>query len=170
MVSEHLNPTNIVLTLMVLALVVYRNSRPQRMTVGRFWIFPGIVILMTAFLMYSTIATVPGVVMAGAIASLIGLALGIPLGIARGHHSQVRLGDTPGTFVVDPSIVVMVIWLGAFAVRFIVRMYVPNAGPLFLGVTDGLVVFAVASVVTARIVIFRKYQALLAGHDRVTFG
>lgn len=153
--------TTLIPTLLILALVVYRNSRPQRMTVGRFWIFPGIVVILTAWLMWSTLAApVPGIALAAGIACAIGLVLGIPLGIARGHHSQVRLGETPGTFIVDPSIVVMLIWLGAFAVRFIVRLYLPNAGPVALGATDGLVLFAVTSVLTARIVIFGKYREL----------
>jgi hypothetical protein len=149
--------------LAVVGLVVYRNSRPQKMTVGAFWIFPVLVVVLTGWLMWTTLAIhVPGVFLAGGIASIVGLALGIPLGIARGHHSNVRLGERPGTFVVDPSIVVMLIWLGAFALRFIVRMYLPTAGPGLLATTDGLVVFAVASLVTARIIIFRKYQALAA--------
>jgi len=39
---------------------------------------------------------------------------------------------------------------------------VPNAGPVAIGATDGFMVFAIASVVTARVVIFRKYRALAA--------
>ena len=160
---EHFNPATVFSTLAVLALVVFRNSRPQKMTVGRFWISPALYVVITGVLMWATLAEpIPGLVVAGLIASAIGLVLGIPLGIARGHHSQVRLGETPGTFIVDPSIVVMLIWLGAFAVRFAVRMYLPNAGPFAIGATDGLIVFAIASVVTARVVIFRKYQALAA--------
>jgi hypothetical protein len=161
--SSQLNPTNFVITLAILALVVFRMSRPQKMTVWRFWILPAIVVVATVLFMYATLANhVPGVALYGGIASLVGLVLGIPLGIARGHHSNVRLGDRPGTFVVDPSIVVMLIWLGAFVVRFVVRMYIPNAGPAELGMTDGLFVFAVTSVLVARFVIFRKYQALAA--------
>ena len=157
----HLTPTNVAITLAVLALVVYRNSRPQRMTVARFWILPGIVVLMTAFLMWSTLAaSVPGVLVAGLIASVVGVALGIPVGIARGHHSNVKLGTSPGTFIVEPSIVVMLIWIGAFAVRYAVRLLLPNAGAMTLAATDGLVLFAVTSVLVARIVIFRKYLAL----------
>jgi hypothetical protein len=150
-------------TVLILALVVYRNSRPQTMTAGRFWIFPGIVVVLTIWLMWVTLAApVPGVAVAGAIASAIGLVLGIPLGIARGHHSKVRLGDRPGTFVIDPSMVVMAIWLGAFVARYAVRMYLPNAGPMALGATDGLLIFAIASVITSRVVIFRKYQELIS--------
>jgi len=161
--SSQLNPTTIAVYLIALALVVYRNSRPQRMTAGRFWIFPLIVLVLTVLMMASTLATsIPGIALDGGIAAVIGLLLGIPLGVARGHHSQVRLGDTPGSFVVDPSIIVMLIWFGAFVLRFAVRMYMPNAGAPALAATDGLIVFAVTSVLTARVVIFRKYRRLAA--------
>ncbi len=159
----HPTVATLVPTLLVLALVIYRTSRPQTMTAGRFWLWPGIVVVLTAWLMWVTLAApVPGVAVAAGIASAIGLVLGVPLGIARGHHSQVRLGTRPGTFVIDPSIVVMLIWVGAFIARFAVRMYLPNAGSVALGATDGLIVFAIASVITSRIVIFRKYQALVS--------
>jgi hypothetical protein len=159
----HFNPTSVLLYLAVLGLIIYRQSRPQRMSVGRFWIFPVLVVVLTAWMMWATLAApIPGVVLAGSISALVGLILGIPLGIARGHHSQVRLCERPGVFFVDPSLIVSLIWLGAFVVRFIVRMYVPTAGPVALGLTDGLVVFAVTSVITARLIIFRKYQALAA--------
>jgi hypothetical protein len=161
--SSQLNPMNAIITVAVLALVIFRNSRPQKMTEGRFWILPVVIVLVTGFGIYATLsAPIPGLFAAAGIASLIGLVLGIPLGIARGHHSQVRLGDTPGTFIVDPSLVVMLIWLGAFALRFVVRLYLPNAGAMALGATDGLIVFAIAWVLTARIVVFRKYLALAA--------
>jgi hypothetical protein len=162
MYSHQQNIGSIVVLLAVVALLVLRNSRPQKMTVSRFWILPAIVVFLTIFVIVSTAAVEPGVLLAGGIASVIGIALGIPLGLARGHHSKVRLGDRPGTLYVDPSLVVTLIWLGAFAVRYAVRSFLPNAGSIALGATDGLLLFAVTSVIVARIVIFRKYEALRA--------
>lgn len=145
---------------LVMALVIYRNSRPQVMNEVRFWIPTVLIVLMTALMFYGTYQMTPSAVTYGLIASLVGVALGVPLGMARGHHSQVRLHDKEGHFIVDPSLVVMLIWLVAFGLRFAIRYFMPTAGDLTTGVSDGLVVFAVASVVTARIVIFRKYLML----------
>ncbi len=147
---------------LVMGLVIYRNSRPQTMNEVRFWIPPALVILMTAFMFYGSYEMTPGALTYALVASVVGIVLGIPLGIARGHHSQVRLHDKDGHFIVDPSLVVMLIWLGAFGVRFGIRYFMPHAGDLTAGVSDGLVVFAVASVITARIIIFRKYLGLKA--------
>ena len=145
---------------LVLALVIYRNSRPQIMNEIRFWIPPVLVVLMSAFMFYGIARTEPGAMMYALVTSAIGIVLGIPLGIARGHHSQVRLHDKEGHFIVDPSLVVLLIWLGAFAVRFAIHIFLPTAGDVTLGVSDGLLVFALTSVIVARIVIFRKYLAL----------
>lgn len=150
--------------LLVLGLVIYRNSRPQVMNEVRFWVAPVLVVLLTGFMFYGAYETTPGAMTFALIASAVGLVLGIPLGIARGHHSQVRLHDKDGHFIVDPSLVVMLIWLGAFGVRFAIRAFLPHAGDLTTGISDGLVVFAVASVIVARIVIFRKYLALKASN------
>jgi len=163
MQSVQPNIGTLIFTLIVLALVVYRNSRPQKMTVSRFWILPVLIVFLTGFVIWSTLAVEHGDLIAGAIASLIGIALGIPLGLARGHHSKVRLGDQPGTLYVDPSLIVTLIWLGAFVLRYVVRTFIPTAGPIALGATDGVLLFAVTSVLVSRIVIFRKYEALRAG-------
>jgi len=148
--------------ILVIGLVIYRNSRPQTMNEVRFWFPVVLVILLTAFMFFGTAEMTPGALMYALSASAAGVILGIPLGIARGHHSQVRLHEKDGHFIVDPSLVVMLIWLGALGARYAVRYFLPHAGNLTAGISDGLVVFAVTSVITSRIVIFRKYLALKA--------
>jgi hypothetical protein len=148
--------------LLVVGLVIYRNSRPQTMNEVRFWIPPLLIILLTGFMFFGTVEVTPGAMTYALVASLVGIVLGVPLGIARGHHSQVRLADKQGHFIVDPSLIVLLIWLGAFGARFAIRYFMPGAGDLTTGVSDGLVVFAVASVITARVVIFRKYLNMKA--------
>jgi len=163
MQSAHPTIGTLIFTLLILVLIVYRNSRPQKMTISRFWIMPVLIVFLTGYVIWATLAVGHGDLIAGVVAGLIGIALGIPLGLARGHHSKVRLGEQPGTLYVDPSLVVTLIWLGAFAVRYAVRTFIPTAGPVALGATDGLLLFAVTSVLVSRIVIFRKYEALRAG-------
>lgn len=148
--------------ILVVILVIWRNSRPQTMNEVRFWIPVALLVFLTGFMFYGLMRVDPDAITYGLIASAVGIVLGIPFGIARGHHSQVRLADKQGHFIVDPSLVVLLIWLGAFAARFLVRFFLPTAGAVTLGVSDGLVVFAMTSVVVARVVIFRKYLALKA--------
>ena len=147
--------------LAVAALVVLRNLRPQKMTVSRFWIFPILMVALSGFVLWTSVVASPHAPWLGVVAGVIGVALGIPFGIARGHHSRIRLADH-GTFYVDPSIIVMLIWLAAFAVRYAIRAFLPEAGSLTLAVSDGALLFAIASLVVARLMIFRKYEALLA--------
>lgn len=153
---------NVITTIAVVALLVWRNSRPQKVTVARFWLAPALLVVITGFMVYSTFAVARDQLALAGVSLVVGALLGIPLGIVRGHHSAVRLTDQPGVFYIDPSLIVMMIWLAAFAVRFGLRFILPNAGTAALAVSDGFVVFAIASVLAARVMIFQKYQALRA--------
>jgi hypothetical protein len=154
---------SIVVIIIVLAVVILRNARTQKMTVSRFWILPVIILAVTVLGLWSSIAEEHADIVAAIIAAAIGIVLGIPLGIARGHHSKVRLGDAPGTLYVDPSLVVTLIWLAAFAIKYGLRAFLPDAGPIAVAASDGFLFFGVSSVLVARLVIFRKYETLRAG-------
>ena len=145
---------------LVLALVIYRNSRPRKMRVIQLWIFPLLLAIVTVFVAGAGMAAYPSQWWQFALAAAAGIAAGIPLGLARGHHSDVGLGERPGTVVIHPSTVVMFIWLAAFAVRYGMRFFMPQAGPSELALTDGLLLFAGSSIVVANLAIFRKYEAL----------
>ena len=149
------------LVLGVVAAVVFRNMRPQKMTVSRFWIQPLILVVMTALVLWAGEQLTPPPIGLVVLSIAIGIAAGIPLGIARGHHSKVRPGEKPGTLYVDPSPIVMAIWLIAFALKYAVRFLLPQAGPGAAAATDGFIVFAVTSVLVARVVIFRKYETMV---------
>lgn len=152
--------TSVLVTIGVLVLIVLRNNRPRRMSVIALWIMPAILTALSLFVIWGTAMAMPAGIGAGIVACLIGLVAGIPLGYARGLHSDVRLGERPGTFVLHPSVIVMLIWVGAFGLRYALRLMIPNAGPLTFAATDGLLVFAVSSYIVANVMIFRKYQAL----------
>ncbi|MGR4064495.1 MAG: hypothetical protein ACLQPV_03515 [Vulcanimicrobiaceae bacterium] len=149
------------LILGVVAALVFRNMRPQKMTVSRFWISPAILVALTATVLWAGEQLTPPPLGLVVLSIGIGVVAGIPLGIARGHHSNVRPGETAGTLYVDPSPVVMAIWLIAFAFKYAVRFLLPAAGPVAAAATDGFMVFAVTSVLVARVVIFRKYETMV---------
>ena len=153
---------NVIVLIIVAALVVFRNMRPQKMTVSRFWVFPIIIVVLTGFVFWTSVQTAPGSLWDTVIAAIVGLLVGIPFGMARGHHSQVKLSEQPGVFFIQPSAIVMIVWLIAFIVKFGVRAYLPQAGPIAVAATDGFLFFAIVSVAVSRYMIFQKYEALAA--------
>ncbi|MDQ2680696.1 MAG: DUF1453 family protein [Candidatus Eremiobacteraeota bacterium] len=152
---------NVAIVGVLIVIVVWRNARPQTMTVSRLWIMPAFMVLVTAFLIVGTVAQHAAIWLL-AIALVIGIIAGVPVGLARGHHSRVRHADKSGRIVVEPSVVTMVIWLAAFGLKYAVKYFAPHAGPGVLVFSDGFIAFAVASVVAARYVIFKKFKALEA--------
>lgn|GEM_PF-1789886 len=161
------SPLSTVLIVTVMAaFIVFRNMRPQKLNMSRLWILPGILVLLSAFVIFGAtyaqyangVDTSP--VWELIVAVAIGVVLGVPLGLARGHASKVRLSEKKGILIVEPSIVVMLIWLAAFALKYGLRAILPHAGPGLIVVSDGFLAFAVASVVTVRYVLFQKFKEL----------
>jgi len=151
--------TQIAIYVVVAALMIFRYSRPQKMTITRMWVAPIIFTGLTAFAIWGGQQTNPAPAWAVAVAVVGGLILGAPLGILRGKHTNVRATDTPGVMYLDASWVVLALWLGAFIVRRIVQAVLP-VGVTSAIVGDGLIVFAISTVVVSYYEIYHKYRAL----------
>jgi membrane protein CcdC involved in cytochrome C biogenesis len=143
----------------VAGLMIFRYSRPQKMSLTRMWIAPIFFTAMTAFAIWGAQQTNPAPVWAIAVAVIGGLILGAPLGLLRGKHTNVRATDQPGVMYLDASWIVLAIWLGAFVLRAVVRALIPH-GTTATIVGDGLIVFAIATVVVSYYEIYHKYRAL----------
>ena len=131
------------------------------MRASRLWVAPAIVILLTIFLVFGEMeqhVSPLGI----SLGLALGLALGLPFGLLRGRHTDVRKTDDPKVLVVQPSIAPLLIWLVAFGGRFALRAFLPQAGPDAIAASDGLLAFAVASIVGARYVIAQKFRELHA--------
>ena len=159
---ESQSPLQWLFIALLVALIIYRNMRPQKLSLGRIWIVPVVLIIVTLLSIWGSSQVAPAPIWMTALALIVGLAAGIPIGLARGQHSRVRLSDQPGLVIVDPSIAVLLIWLGAFAIKFGLRAFLPHAGPLSSAASDGFIMLAVASVITSRWVVFNKARALEA--------
>ncbi|MDQ2872815.1 MAG: DUF1453 family protein [Candidatus Eremiobacteraeota bacterium] len=143
----------------VAALLIWRNSRPQKISVTRLWLAPIILLAISAFSIYGSQLMSPLLAWQIALTVIIGVLLGMPLGWVRGHHSNVRLTDRRGVMFVDPSLVVMLVWLAAFVIRAALRYFVrEGSGAAILG--DGLLCFAISALVTSYYFIYAKYKAL----------
>jgi hypothetical protein len=151
-----------VIYVFIIALVVWRASRPQRMRVVRLWLAPIVLLSISAVSIYSSQMSAPAPAWAMALAIVVGALLGIPVGLLRGRHSNVRLTHRPGVIQIDASLVTMLIWLGAFVVRAMVRFAfgLDTVAATIAG--DGVLVFAIAAVIASYYAIYAKYRAVAA--------
>jgi hypothetical protein len=149
----------------VLIIVVFRFVRPQRISVTRMWIQPIILVLLTGWTIYLTETQTPNPAPGWeiAIALAIGAIAGVPLGILRGIHTDVRPTDRRGVMYLGSSWITMLIFLAAFGLRTVIRLVMPHRGSLSSAVGDGLLGFAIGFIVASYVVIFRKYEEEVAG-------
>jgi hypothetical protein len=148
--------------IIVAVLIIVRFIRPQRISVTRMWISPIILCGLAAFVIYGNEKLQPAPFWAIALGLAVGLLAGIPFGILRGMHTDVRPTDRPGVMYLGSSWITMAIFVGAFALRFAVRSLMPQQGAMAGVIGDGLLAFAIAFIATSYVVIFRKYEAALS--------
>jgi hypothetical protein len=134
--------------------------RVRRIRLSRFWLLPSFLVVLALLVLLRAVWAEQEAPFEAALAIAGGVIVGIPLGLARGHASRVRLGEEPQTLYLDPSPVLVAIWFAAFVVRFAARSVLPNAHGTSLIVADGFMTLATTSVVASRVIIYRKYLAL----------
>lgn len=134
--------------------------RPQRISVTRMWISPIILCALTAWVIYANNLLNPAPPYEIAIGLIIGALAGLPFGILRGMHTDVRPTDRPGVMYLGSSWVTLIIFAGAFLLRYLIRLVMPQHGSLTATIGDGLLAFAITFIAASYFVIFRKYEAL----------
>ncbi len=149
--------------LAVVAVVVYfRLLRPVSVRASRLWIGPVALSVLAVFIAWGSYESSASVT-AISLAIAIGVALGIPFGLLRGRHTRVRATSNPRVLIVEPSFIPLAIWFLAFAGRAALRLFLPRAGPVAIAASDGVLAFAVASLIGVRLVIARRFKAEPAG-------
>lgn len=146
----------------VIAILAIRFFRPQRISVTRMWVGPIVLIALTVWSIYATERMQPAPAWEVAAALVIGGALGLPFGVLRGMHTDVRPTDKRGVMYLGSSWVTIVIFLAAFGLRYGVRMIMPHRGSLSTSIGDALLAFAIAFIASSYYFIYRKYEAELA--------
>ena len=154
------SPAQIVIYVLLIAWIVYRVSRPQRITVGRMWIFVVLLMVLAAFAVYGSAVMFHPPAWQLAAAAVLGLVIGIPLGLLRGHHTQVSATERHGVMKLGPSWQTAAIYLGAFVARFVIRMMLPPSSAVGNVVSDGLIFFAIGIIGASYYAVYRKYEAL----------
>jgi len=158
---EHSGATTsaLIYFLVIGAVVYFRLLRPVRLRASRLWTGPLLLVFFTAFLVWESFeghVSIPIII--GAV--VLGFVLGFPLGLLRGKHTKVQPTGEPGVLIVQPAIIPLAIWGIAFVARFAVRYFLPHAGSSALASTDGLIAFALGSIVGARFVIAQRFREL----------
>ena len=152
-----------VILVVIVAILALRLSRPQRLTIARMWWQPLILVIVTSFAIYGSEQMQPTPAWEVVAGMLAGAIAGVPFGILRGIHTDVRPTDRPGVMYLGSSWVTIVIFAVAFGLRYIVRLMMPHRGSLSGAVGDGLLAFAIAFIVASYVVIARKYREEVAG-------
>jgi len=148
--------STLLITVVALFFILRRTLTTQTMRVWALALIPALVVVLAIF-----VISVTPVSMGGVIAIVIGALLGVVVGYFRGIHSVVKLGPRPGTIVVKGSVVLAIILVAAFAVRFGVRYVFGHDPQMGNAVSDAVIVFAAFSVAVGRGMLFFAYRRLL---------
>ncbi|HTA40175.1 MAG TPA: hypothetical protein VK760_13920 [Candidatus Acidoferrales bacterium] len=149
--------------IVVVVLIVVRMVRPQRISVTRMWLSPIILGVVVAFSIFASEQLNPAPPFEIALGLIVGAIAGIPFGLLRGRHTDVRLTDRPGVMYLGASWQSGLIFAVAFGFRYVVRLVMPHRGALSSVISDALLAFAIAYICTSYLAIYKKYQAELAG-------
>ena len=127
------------------------------------WVTPIFLFLLTAWVIYANQMLNPAPPLQIAIGLVAGAIAGIPFGILRGMHTEVRPTEKRGVMYLGSSWITIAIFAVAFGLRYGVRELMPQHGSLTGAIGDALLAFAVAFIVASYVVIFKKYERLAQG-------
>jgi hypothetical protein len=147
--------------LVAIAMVILRNARARKLRIETLWIMP-VVILALVGLSFSQ-QGMPSPLMLGI--DIAALAIGALLGWWRARFTHITVDPATHQLTSRASPVGMLVILGVFALRYVVRMYTAqNASSLgvsTVGVADALLVITVGLVCAQRLEIALRASRLL---------
>ncbi|HTC31169.1 MAG TPA: hypothetical protein VK702_10600 [Candidatus Acidoferrum sp.] len=152
--------TQLILYVVLIAWILFRVSRPQRISVTRMSIFVVLLMLLAAFAIYGSAVMFHPAAWEIVLAAVLGLVIGLPLGLLRGHHTQVSATERHGVMRMGASWITALIYLAAFGGRFVVRLLLPPTSAVGNVVSDGLIFFAIGIIGATYYAVYRKYEAL----------
>jgi len=150
----------IVIYVAAFALVLFRMSRPQRISTARLWVVPSLLTFVGIWAIYAEQQLAPAPLWELVVAAALALAAGVALGFFRGAHTPVSATEQPGVMVLGSALVPALIYVSAFAARLVLHLIFPIGSAVGAVVGDGLLVFAVAFLAVSYFAIYRKYIAL----------
>ncbi|HEX2815130.1 MAG TPA: hypothetical protein VHN39_01960 [Phenylobacterium sp.] len=147
--------------LVVIALVILRNSRARRLRIEGLWVSP-VIILVLVGLSFSQQA-IPTPLMLGI--DIAALVVGAALGWWRARFTTITVDPATHELTSRASALGMLVILGVFAVRYAVRMYATQSasslGVSANGIADAALVISVGLVCAQRLEIALRATRLL---------
>lgn len=151
----------LIVPLVVIGLVILRNSRARRLRIETLWIAPVMIVAMIGLALSQEGMPTPlsiGIDIAG-------LAVGALIGWWRARFTHIEIDQQTHQLTSRASPLGMLIILGVFALRYALRMFAAeSAGQYGLVATDALLVMTVGLVCAQRLEIFTRASRLLAEH------
>ena len=129
------------------------------------WVTPIFLCALTGWVIYANELLNPAPPYEIAVGVAIGALCGIPFGIVRGMHTDVRPTERRGVMYLGSSWITLLIFVAAFGLRSGVRALMPQHGSLAGTIGDALLGFAIAFIAASYVVIFRKYERLASPLD-----
>ena len=126
------------------------------------WIAPIALCLLTAWVIYLNQTMNPAPPLEIVLGLIVGGIVGIPFGVLRGRHTTVRPTDRRGVMYLGSSWITLAIFVAAFALRYAARALMPQRGSLSATIGDACLAFAISFIASSYVVIFRKYEAMVA--------
>jgi hypothetical protein len=151
----------LVIPLVVIGLVILRNSRARRLRIETLWIAPVLVAVMIGLALAQEGAPTP----LGLGVELAGVVIGAVIGWWRARFTHIEIDQQTHQLTSRASPLGMLIILGVFALRYGLRMYAAEgAGQYGLLATDALLAMTVGLVCAQRLEIALRASRLLAAH------
>lgn len=161
-VTTHAAPAwTALIPLVVIGLVILRNARARRLRVEQLWISPTILLAITA-LAFSQQHTPSPAMIALDVAML---AVGAAAGWWRGRFTRITIDPETQALTSQASPVGMLLILGIFAIRYVLRTYAQQSASLLhvdaIAITDAFMLLAVGIVCTQRLEMALRATRLL---------
>ncbi|MGZ5994029.1 MAG: hypothetical protein ACXWKX_20445 [Caulobacteraceae bacterium] len=154
----------LIVPLVVIALVILRNSRARRLRIETLWIAPVMIVAMIGLSLSQEGQPSP---LALAV-DLAGMAVGALIGWWRARFTRIDIDPETHQLTSRASPIGMLIILGVFVIRYALRMYVAEgAAPAGVPVhvlADAILVMSVGLVCAQRLEIALRANRLLAEH------
>ena len=144
----------------VLAMVLRRSLRGQRLKVDRLWVIPVLLIVAAVMTLVQSPPTDP----AGIAGIVLAAVMGVAVGWQRGKLTRITLDADTGVLTSQASPAAVVLILAVFALRFGLRFWLqahPQKGGPLLAATDALLLFGVGMIATARIEMWLRCKRLI---------
>lgn len=151
----------VVIPLAIIAVLLVRQRKAQRLRIERLWIMP---VLMTAFIGLG-VANTPHSAFHPATYAAFAAALGLGLaaGWFRARTVPMSFDAATGSVVAEPSIVAIVVIAALFVIRSVLRMALSGtATGIDAGaISDGFLLFAVGLIVGGRVEMYLRGTRLI---------